>query len=240
MLSQKINYLISEFGHEVILCTSEHHNNRFIYPLNEKVRHIDLEINYKRSKSYFHPANLIKASTHYKALKKVIQKEQPDIIISVNKTPEEFFIPFIEKQIPKVKEFHSSGVNIRNSTSIYGRFKQQLFKIFARYDSVVVLNADEKQYYPFNNVTIIPNFIKITFGSENLKKEDTILAAGRIAPVKQFDHLIKVWHTIAAKFPNWQVKIYGDGDDELMEKLNKLISELKVPNIRLMGQTSNL
>ena len=240
MLSQKINYLIAEFGHDVILCTSEHENKEFIYPLNDHLRHIDLGINYQRSKSYFHPANLLKAFKHYRALKKVIKREQPDIVISVNKTPEEFFIPFIQKQIPKVKEFHSSGVILGTSKSVFGKLKHQLFNIFARYDSLVVLNADEKQYYPFNNVLVIPNFIKIKSNPVIAERENTIIAAGRIAPVKQFDHLIKAWSKIATQFPDWQVKIFGDGDVELMNQLNALISELKLPNIRLMGQTSSL
>ncbi len=240
ILSQKINHLIDEFNYDVILCTSEHKNNEFIYPLNEKVRHIDLRIDYERSKSYFHPLNLIKVFKHFRALKKVIKSEQPDIIISVNKTPEEFFIPFIEKHIPKVKEFHSSGSNFGTSKSIFGKLKRQLFNVFARYDSLVVLNQDEKKYYPFKNVKVIPNFINIESNTKISEKENTIIAAGRIAPVKQFDHLILAWSQIANKFPNWQVKIFGDGDAELMDKLNILILELNIPNIAMMGQTSNL
>lgn len=240
MLSQKMNYLIEEFGYDVVLCTSEHKDREFIYPLIKKLRHIDLEIDYKRSKSYFHPANLLKAFKHFKELNKVIKREQPDVIVSVNNTPEQYFIPFIEKHIPKVKEFHSSGVTLKTSKTIFGKLKQHLFKLFCRYDSLIVLNEDETKYYPFQNVVVIPNFIKIESNNTILKKENTIIAAGRIAPVKQFDHLIIAWSKIAPEFPNWQVKIFGDADEDLEEKLNNLIAELNVPNIRMMGQSSHL
>lgn len=240
MLSQKINYLIEKLDYEVMLCTSEHNNNEFVYPLSKKLRHIDLEIKYNRSKSYFHPKNILKSIQHFKKLKQVVKHEQPDIIVSVNFTPEQYLIPFIEKQIPKVKEFHSSGVTLKDNKSIVGKLKYQLFKIFGRYDSLVVLNKDERKYYPFENLKVIPNFIKLTSEKKVLKKENTILAAGRIAQVKQFDHLIKAWGLIANQYPEWEVKIFGDGDLRLENELKQLILNLNVPNIRLMGATKNL
>lgn len=240
MLSQKINYLIEKFGYEVILCTSENRGKDYIYPLHKNLKHIDLNIKYNRSKSYFSSGNLIKSYHHYRELKQFINKEKPDIIISVNKTPEQYFLPFIEKHIPKVKEFHSSGVSFKSSNSILGKINKRLFNLFTHYDCIVVLNKDEIKFYPFNNVTVIPNFIKINSSAIDVKKEKTILAAGRIAPVKQFDHLIRAWSKIAIQFPEWQVKIFGDGDEDLTAKLKSLIAELKLPNIRLMGQTENL
>lgn len=240
MLSQKINYLIEEFEYNVVLCTSEHKDHPFVYPLSEKLNHIDLNINYHRTKSYFHPANLVKSLTHYNALKKTIKAEQPDVIVSVNFTPEQYFLPYIAKQIPKVKEFHSSGAAILLSNSIVGKLKQQLFRIFGKYDRLVVLNPDEKQYYPFDTVDVIPNFIKLSSEIDSDKKENTIIAAGRITPVKQFDHLIAAWHQIASRFPDWEVKIFGDGEEELKDQLKALIAQLNVSNIRLMGPTKDL
>ncbi|TXK75412.1 glycosyltransferase [Mesonia sp. HuA40] len=240
ILSQKVNYLIEEYQYKVILCTSEHKNQSYVYPLNKSVNHIDLEINYNRSKSYFHPINLLKAFKHFIRLKRTIKKLKPNIIISVNFTPEQYFLPFIEKGTPKVKEFHSSGVTLKSTNNLAGKLKYQLFKLFDKYDSVVVLNKDEKKYYPFKKIEVIPNFIKIPTQNKSLNKEKTIIAAGRLSPVKQFDHLIKAWHMIADEFPDWQVKIFGDGDDEIKDDLQGLIGELKVPNIKLMGSTTQL
>src|SRR5690606_30891339 len=193
-------------------CTSEHYKKDFVYPLNEKTKHVDLEINYYRTKSYFHPRNLLKSITHFKRLKKVIKLQQPDIVISVNFTPEQYFLPFLEKHIPKIKEFHSSGATFKKSKNLSGRIKEFLFNLFAKYDRLIVLNKEEVKYFPFNNVSVIPNFIEVKENSVEFNRNKTIIAAGRIAPVKQFDHLIKAWSLIADKFPEWDVKIYGDGD----------------------------
>lgn len=240
MLAQKINYWITNYGYEVVLCTSEQRNNDFVYDLDTKLKHIDLKINYYRSKSYFHATNLIKCIKHFNGLRKVIRNEKPDIIISVNYTPEQFFLPFIDKQIPKIKEFHSSGITIKKPDNLIDRLKHRLFLLLSRYHAQVVLNVDEKKYYPFRHLHIIPNFIEIDVKTKQREREKTIIAAGRMAAVKQFDHLIQAWSHIAADFPDWQVKIFGNGDEQLSLQLRELIDKLEVPNIYLMGATSHL
>ncbi|RTY92296.1 glycosyltransferase family 4 protein [Flavobacterium sp. GT3R68] len=240
ILAQKINHWLTDYNYEVVLCTSEQRNNEFVYPVNAKLKHIDLGINYARNQSYFHPKNLIKSFFHFKALKKHIKSEQPDFIISVNFTPEQYFLPYIEKQIPKIKEFHSSGVTLKKPEGIMEKLKFQLFLLLGRYKAQVVLSADEKKYYPFQHLYVIPNFIELHNVAKSLPGEKTIIAAGRIASVKQFDHLIKAWSQIATDFPDWEVKIFGDGDDKLLTQLKQLILELEVPNIHLAGPSAYL
>ena len=239
MVSQKINYFINYYGYEVFLCTSEQRNKDFIYPIVSKAHHFDLRVNYFRSKSYFHPLNLIKSVKHFVRLKYLINTIKPDIIISANNTPEQYFIPFLGNKIPTVKEFHSSGGTLKFDNSIFGKCKQQLFLLLNRYTTKVVLNPEEKQYYPFDGIEVIPNFIASNTSSPSLK-QNTIIAAGRIAPVKQFEHLIEAWAKIVQDFPNWEVQIYGDGDEQLKQQLQNQIVQLQVPRIEFKGATQHL
>ena len=240
MLSLKINHWISDFRYDVILCTSQHGGNPFVYDLDSRCRHIDLGIDYNRNQSYFHPKNIKKSILHFNALRKLIRKEKPDVVISVNYTPEQFFLPFIEKQIPKIKEFHSSGVNVNFSNGFGGKMKRRLFMLFEKYSAQVVLNEDEKKYYPFSHLHVIPNFVEEDQTANSVLREKTIIAAGRIAAVKQFDHLIKGWALIANNFPDWNVKIFGGGDNLLEAQLNALIQNENIINVSLCGQTSHL
>jgi len=240
ILSKKCNLWVEQYNYEVIVCTSEQHNKEFVYPLNKQVKTIDLGINYHRNLSYFNPLNLLKVVVHYYRLRKLINQLKPDIVISVNYTPEQYSIPFIAKHIPKIKEFHSSGSALKPTKGLFEKAKQRLFQLFNRYEAVVVLNEDEKQYYPFDNLVVIPNFIAVNESKQEFQKEKTIIAAGRIAAVKQFDHLIQAWALIAPEFPDWQVKLFGDGDDQLMQELKALINDLQLTNIRLMGATTAL
>ena len=64
ILSQKMNYLSDNLNVETYLFTSEQKNKDAIYDISEKVIWKDLEINYERSLSYFHPVNLKKSFQH--------------------------------------------------------------------------------------------------------------------------------------------------------------------------------
>ena len=227
ILSQKINYLIDFYKHDVYLITTEQKNNKSVYNLDNRLNLIDLSINYNREISYFHPKNLIKTIAHFFKLNKEINKIQPDLIISVSTSPDQYFLPFIHKRIPKLKEFHSSRFFYNKNKN----WKQKLDKAFEYYDNLIVLNPDEKEYYSNINISIIPNFTDFeSFEIKSIKKEKTIIAAGRIAPVKQFDELIKIWNLISNDFPEWKIKIFGNGEPELIKSLNNLIVLLNLKN----------
>ena len=108
VLSQKANYLAEVSGDEVTIVTYNQQNKIPVYSFSEKIRMIDLEINYEIGKSYFHPVNLKKIPKHRNALKKIIREIQPDVVVSCSFGPDFYFIPSLEKQFPKIKEFHSS------------------------------------------------------------------------------------------------------------------------------------
>ena len=111
ILSLKMNALATNFDCEVYLCTTNQKKHKPVYNIDEKVYWKDLKINYITSISYFHPYNLFKSVQHFYKLKRVLKNIKPDVIISVSQSPEQFFLPFIYKEIPKIKEFHSSGVS---------------------------------------------------------------------------------------------------------------------------------
>lgn len=244
ILCQKINYLIKQKGYEVILATYEQAGNNPVYFLEKETQHIDLAINYVSHLSYFHPRNLLISFRHFFLLKALIKKHQPDIIISISFTPDQYFLPFIFKEIPKIKELHSSGVVITSffheKSNLINFFKRKIFNILKKYSSVVVLNKDEMYYYDDFKTVIIPNFVDFDNSIEKHVREKIIISAGRIAPVKQFDHLIRAWSQISSDFPDWEVKIYGDGNQVIVTELQKTIKDLNISNIRLMGPTTCL
>ncbi|OYX85616.1 MAG: hypothetical protein B7Y83_04155 [Flavobacteriales bacterium 32-34-25] len=235
MLSQKINYLLNE-DHKVYLSTFEQSKRPDIYPLNNKLSRVDLEINYHNNCSYFHPKNLIKILKHYFRLRGLIKKIQPDIIVSISYTPEQFFLPFIERRIPKVKELHSSGVVVGISGNEERKsIKGKLTNIFKKYDALVLLNKDEVPYFEGCKNVVIPNFTDFKSNLQEISiKEKTVIAAGRIAPVKQFHELIYIWKMIHHDFPEWQFKLFGDGDLKLIEELQNLINSLDLSSSFLL------
>ena len=61
-----------------------------------------------------------------------------------------------------------------------------------------------------------------------------VVAAGRLVPVKRYDLLIEAFARIVAERPDWQLRIYGKGEEH--DRLRGLITELGLyNNVFLMG-----
>ncbi|WP_306319383.1 MULTISPECIES: glycosyltransferase family 4 protein [unclassified Streptomyces] len=61
-----------------------------------------------------------------------------------------------------------------------------------------------------------------------------VVAAGRLAPVKRYDLLVRAFDKVRAERPDWRLRIYGGGKQK--DKLRTLIDELGLYNhVYLMG-----
>lgn len=214
VIATKANYFAGLPGYEVVILTTEQQGNKPCYPLEARIQYRDLQVDYDRSQSYFSLTNLKKAFAHFFRQKKCLKALQPDIIISANFNFDHYWLPFIKSSKTKViKEIHSSGYTtpeLRKNANFVEKLKWQFNDwIMAKYDRIVVLNADEKCYQMTTNVTVIPNPIEIS-GEQAVLNSKKVLAAGRIAAVKGFDQLIAAWEIVHQKHPDWQLHIFGD------------------------------
>jgi len=244
VLSKKLNYLAEIHNYSVYLVTIENKNNNFCYKTSDKVCHSDLGINYYRSKSFFNFFNLLKLPLHIYSLNKKIKEINPDVIVLCNYSFDFYFLPYISNGIKIIKEYHSSRYFYIKNLPNLNYFKKFIHKlnnlIEKKYDYLVVLNKDEEKYFNSKNTHVIPN-PTLSFGYSNYdNRENIIIAAGRIAPVKQFDHLINIWNLISNNYPDWELHLYGGGDKNLLSELQKMIVDLKVSNFILKGTTDEL
>ncbi|MGP3737728.1 glycosyltransferase family 4 protein (plasmid) [Streptomyces sp. GDS52] len=61
-----------------------------------------------------------------------------------------------------------------------------------------------------------------------------VIAAGRLVPVKRYDLIIEAFARVAAEYPEWQLRIYGKGEEQA--GLRRLIESLGLwNNVFLMG-----
>lgn len=115
------------------------------------------------------------------------------------------------------------------------RFEKKLLKDFAKnYGNIDVFTlltpslADEVREIMRENkhtkVEFLPNFLKNFPESPDLSsREETILAVGRLDPVKGFDRLIRCFRSVHEKRPGCKLKIVGEGTER--KRLEKMISE---------------
>ncbi len=225
-MAVKANYFADILGYEVVILTTEQKENPPCYPLSEKIRLVDIGINYRRGKSYFHPSNFGKIPRHFSASKKAIREIDPDIIISCNYAFDFYWLPFIFKKIPKLKEYHGSRFFEHQARQKVGLLKKLKYVvndyIESKFTRLILLNPDEKPFYRSGNLEIIPNPIEIPQAKAPLKNKRAI-AAGRIAPIKGFDTLIDAWKKIAQKAPEWQLDIFGQGEADYISGLQQKI-----------------
>lgn len=242
VLSQKANYLAEVSGDEITIITYSQKRRQPVYPFSEKIRFIDLGVNYEIKKSYFHPANLKKIPQHIKRLGKVMKGLRPDIVVSCSYGPDFYFIPYIQQSVPKIKEFHSSRYFDHQQK---GSWKDQILKRWSaateqKYDHLVVLNEDERPYYASENVTVIPNPAeRCSFTTAGTAKK--IMAAGRISPVKDFGELIDMFEAVHREFPDWELHFWGEDYIGTQGKLQAQIEKLGLTErIKFMGTTADL
>lgn len=246
VLSIKANALASNSANKVHIITTEQKNNTPCFHFNNAVIFQDLEINYTRNKSYFHPKNLLKLPTHIFKMRSAIKKINPDVVVVCSHSTDTFFMPFINKKIPKVKEFHFSKhieLKARNTRGL--TFKKCFFKftdfVEKNYDKLIILNKDEAKYYKTSNTIVIPNPLTFYPSSVSQFENKIVIAAGRIAPVKGYDLLIDIWHLVNLKKKDWQLHIYGNGDANYVESLQHKINSYGLETkIILKGATDNI
>lgn len=92
------------------------------------------------------------------------------------------------------------------------------------YDKVTVLTQADKLVIgsKLKNAIVLPNPLSFEMGEIDYSvKEKTLLAVGRIEAYnyKGFDLLIKSWSMIAKKYPEWTMKIVGQGSSQTKELL---------------------
>jgi glycosyltransferase involved in cell wall biosynthesis len=242
VLTEKANYFAEILHCEVTILTSQQQNKPSCYPLNDKVKLIDLAINYDRQKSYLNISNLKKITNHFRKRRRFLKDINPDFVLVSNNDFDFFWTPFIHKTSKKIKEYHSSQYTRQKAASSLKRRIINKFSDFIerKYDAIIVLNKDEQSFFKSANTFIIPNPISIPAFQAKLDKKQ-VLAAGRIAPVKGFERLIEAWSLVLNDHPDWELHIYGEDYLNTQSKLEEQVAKLGIEkNISFKGVTENM
>ena len=235
ILTSKVNYLIEHCNYNVIIITTDQKNRSIFYPLNEKVKHIDLELNYTDDLKYsFFKRVFIylkKQFKHKKLLKDILKKENPEIIVSLG-NHETFFLPnIVNKNIKTIREHHFNK-NFRlqeipknifyKLKFIYDNFNEK--KTVKKYNEFIVLTEEDRKQWNNNKMRVIYNFLDCIPRKNSNCKNKKIISVGRLEYQKGFDILIDVWKKVDEKHSDWVLEIYGEGSlrKELQDKIDSL------------------
>lgn len=235
VLLNKVTYLSQLPGWEVSVVTTDQHQRPPFYPFPEKVRMTDLDINYSDDnnkgtwKKIF--GYLRKRKEHKRKLTALLEKEKPDIVVSLYPS-ESSFIPDIKDGSKKVLELHFC----KFFRLQYGRKgllgwidkvrTRQDEQIVRRFDKFVVLTHEDRGYWGnLPNMEVIPNAAMHVSKNYSDVTNKRVIAVGRLDYQKGFDRLIEAWERIqrTGEWTDWRLDIFGQG--EWKEMLQQMIDE---------------
>ncbi|MFD3502276.1 glycosyltransferase family 4 protein [Streptomyces sp. NPDC058678] len=120
------------------------------------------------------------------------------------------------------------------------RLRNALRRAYRRLDVLTtVTEADAASYrlkmrLPGVRVESLPNSVPDPVLPAAHGAAKVVVAAGRLVPVKRYDLLIEAFALVAAEHPDWQLRIYGKGEEH--DRLRQLIVDLGLwNNVFLMG-----
>lgn len=121
------------------------------------------------------------------------------------------------------------------------QLREKLLKAITRLDGLVTVSAADADTYRAalprcsQKVHFIPNPVPAVASPQGEQQSKTIIAAGRLAEAKNFRLLIDAFKIVNRKHPDWQLRIYGSGDQA--GPLTTQINRLRLSNAAsLMGQ----
>ena len=130
----KANMLSNIPGYEIYIAVSDNKEGVIVTPLSPKVHLIDLDINYYEDdwKSKFNVLKgiILKRRKHKIVLTKILNKLQPDIVISVGQS-EKNFLPDIKGNWKTIREFHfDKKYRIRQAKSLFDKILAYLGDLY--------------------------------------------------------------------------------------------------------------
>ena len=256
VLTQKVNWLAAHTEHEITILTTEPvptGSPKCYFPLSEKVQVVELNIDFNAD--YTKPllpkyyAHMRRMRMYKRALTEYIVQHGIDLCISLGGKE----IAFL-RHLPcrTIAEIHFA-MNQRRQLieanhkslfwSLLGAVRtRQLVRAVQPLERLVVLTQADKEAWEkagCRNVTVIPNpcaldGMKIT----QLPRHKTVLAVGRLHEQKGFDLLLQAWQPIEKYYPEWQLRIVGEGPQRAA--LERQIREQGLGHVVLAGRSADM
>lgn len=225
----KINWLV-DHGYDVTLCNIERLDVVPAYPIDKRVKLVRGDISTEPGGVLTRLKGVIAAVNR---VKEIIRDEKPDVIVNAHCPLVTWIIPWINRlvvsgerlRVPTVIEMHQSrqGLEVfnRQFMSPFGRWlhRWSIRWIYSKYDRFVVLTNGDREAWNTKNCITIPNFSSMKAHTDstdltdyvNSREKRQIVLLARLMPQKRIDLMIEVWAKLAKDFPEWQVKVLGDG-----------------------------
>ena len=165
----------------------------------------------------------------YRATKKYLQKRKAAVAIS--------FLSRCNFMLILAGLFSKTKIIVCDRNNLLRKYPKYVFEVTCflyRFADVVCVQTNEmKTFYPQylqKKIVVLENpldFDEMAAQCEgqSIEKENTVISVGRLERQKDFVTLMKAYKKVAELYPDWKLKIYGQGNrkDELQDLIEKEI-----------------
>lgn len=226
---------LSQRGYRVVLVTTHKVENEYEVPETVKrliSEPLAEELCGGRIKNFF---------VRFRKLRAIWKQEKPDVILS-----------FIGKN-NMMALLTSRGLKIPVAVSVRGEPREEYYngllrflakQLFQLAEGVILQTGECMKFFPKRvrkKALILKNPVNPAFLCKPYEgeKENVVVAVGRVDENKNHEMLISAFAQLSEEFPEYELKIYGDGDKR--EALAGLVKELNLTDkISLPGNADNV
>ncbi len=246
ILIQKLNYWADVLGADVLLLTTSQEGRPPFFALSPKVTHKNLSVKGRTLSSYLNPSATLEFPTDFKKVKSAITSFNPDAVFLISLGFIRYILPWAARGYATFNEYHTSYYGFRlgyQNAPLAVKIKKLLAAPLRRwvedkYTGIVFLNQAEYDHYKRKNGLIIPNFFDPSAQHPLVERKKQVISLGRLSYQKGYDLLLKAWSILEAEFPDWNLAVYGHGENR--EALEKQMSELGLRNARINPATDEV
>lgn len=224
IIVDKANHLADIDGYDVSIITADQGTHPVPYAVKPSVRVEDLNVCIHRQYQHRGLVRLWKGWSLCRLFVRVLRHRltelQPDVVVCVATDYVDLVVKAVGTRVPIVVESHS------NYDRTFGQhqfmrtyYDRQLRRSLSRARAIVALTETDAEAWRrhYDNVRYIPNMVNMNPTERRAAPEHRrVIFVGRLDYQKRAWLAIDIWQQIAAEFPDWELHVYGDGEQRDM------------------------
>ena len=236
ILVDKMNHLVTMYGAEVYMLTSDQGSHSIPYMTEEDVHVEDMGIRFHQQYQYKGLKRLWMAwLLHHRfeqRLKKKIAAIRPDVIVAVA-TDHASSLVKVKGRVPLVVESHSiCQRTLHSNRFLHQYFDRRLQMALYRSKAIVALTEGDAQEWRKlygSRVRVIPNVVHLnTTGQLSTLQQRRVIFVGRFDYQKQVLNVIRIWKHVFSRHQDWELHIYGGGDQQKEAEMQALLAHANI------------
>lgn len=236
VIVEKANYFACH-GYDVTVVTEAQMGRELSFPLDDRVKHVDMGIDFNRQYSQHGLRRLLTywdmLRQYKKRLETTLMTIRPDIVISVMGRSVDFINDIHDGSI-KIGEVHSVKANVRslNVMERKGGLRRVVARLMrwhvsrkvSRLDAMVLLTQqDADSWTEAKQTFVIPNAVPYFPEQSSTLNNKQVLMVARYNDAKGYEYMVEAWQSVHERHPDWILNVYGSGElhDDVIRWIQK-------------------